>query len=63
MIENKQKIRSEITSTMVVMNGLATTAGSSLIFFARSGKIAPTSFAMHMVANSDNETTNEILKV
>ena len=28
VIENKQKTRREITSTIVVMNGFATTAGS-----------------------------------
>lgn len=48
-------------SISVVMNGFATTAGSSLHFFASSGKNAPMSFARHMVAKSASETTIEIL--
>ena len=54
-----QNIISEIASIVVVINGLATTAGSSLIFFASSGKQQPISFAIKIVANSASETTND----
>lgn len=56
----KQKTKIEIISTSVVMNGFATTAGSSLTFFARSGKHAPIIFAMQIVTNNAIETTAEI---
>ena len=58
--ENAQKIRSDSTSTIVVMNGFATTAGSRWHFFARSGRNAPTIFATTIVANNASETTSEI---
>lgn len=50
-------------STIVVMNGFATTVGSRWIFFASNGKKQPISFAIQIVKNSDNETTIEILIV
>ena len=61
--EKLQKIMSEITSTIVVINGFATTAGSKWHFFARSGRNAPTIFATTIVANSASDTTNEICSV
>ena len=48
---------------MVVMNGLATTAGSSLSFFANNGRHEPTIFAMQMVQKSETDTTSEIVIV
>ena len=49
--ESMQKIISESASTIVVMNGDATTAGSSLTAFARMGSEQPMSFAMMTVIN------------
>ena len=62
-IENAQKIKSESTSTMVVMNGFATTAGSRWHFFASSGRHAPTILAAQIVIKSEIEITAEILMV
>ena len=59
VIESPQKTRSETTSIIVVINGFATTVGSSLSFFARSGRNAPTSFAIQIVVNNESETTSE----
>ena len=44
-------INSEIASTMVVINGLAITAGSKPIFFAIIGSTHPISFATITVKN------------
>lgn len=59
--DNMQNTISEIASTIVVINGLATTAGSSLHFFARSGRQQPTIFAMQIVQKSAIETTKEMI--
>ena len=49
--ESVQSIIKETASIIVVINGLAITAGSRWHFFARSGKSEPTSFAITIVAN------------
>lgn len=54
---------SDKISMIVVMNGLATTAGSSLSFFARSGKQQPMSFEIVIVIKSESEMTSDIIKV
>ena len=61
--EIKQKIISDKASTIVVMNGLATTAGSSLHTFASMGIMQPTNLAITIVANSANETARHIYQV
>ena len=45
-------------STIVVIKGLATTAGSSLHFLASIGSKHPTSFAITIVINKTKETIN-----
>lgn len=50
------------TSTMVVINGLATTAGSSLHFLAINGNIQPTNFAITIVINKTAEIIKAIFK-
>ena len=51
---------SDNASTMVVMNGLATTAGSSLTFLASIGNIQPTSFAITTVHINASDTTKQV---
>ena len=55
--ESMQKIISESASTIVVINGDATTAGSRLTAFARIGSEQPMSFAMMTVINKLEDTT------
>ena len=43
--ENAQSNNTDTASTMVVMKGFATTAGSRCNHFAKMGNIAPTNFA------------------
>ena len=45
---------------MVVINGLAIIAGSSLTLLAKRGKIPPIILAMITVQNKVKETTNDI---
>ena len=54
---------SDSASTIVVMNGEATTAGSSYIVFARIGKLPPIIFAMTIVANIDTATIALLCRV
>ena len=49
-----------MASTIVVINGLAITAGSSLIFFASKGNMHPMNFARIIVKNNTAETTPAI---
>ena len=51
-MEIKQNRIREVASTIVVINGLATTAGSKWHFFAKSGKEHPTVFAKTTVINN-----------
>ena len=48
---------------MVVMNGLATTTGSSFIIFAMSGSEQPTIFATNIVVIRDRLTVKDIKTV
>lgn len=50
-------------STIVVINGLAITAGSNPNFEATTGKIQPTSFATMTVKNKVKQTTNATMTV
>ena len=43
-MDSRQNIINDNASTIVVINGLATTAGSSLNFLASSGRVHPTSY-------------------
>ena len=58
-----QKIISDSASTMVVMTGLATTAGSRCNVFANRGIKQPTALAITTVANSDSDTTRHNCQV
>ena len=51
---------SDTASTIVVINGLAITAGSRFTLFAKIGRHAPASFATIIVTISERETTIEI---
>ena len=59
MIENPQYINRDKISIIVVMNGLAITAGSSLHFFAISGSIDPTILDSMIVAAREIEITSD----
>lgn len=59
-IDTKQKMMSDKASTIVVMKGLATTAGSNLHTLASKGIKQPTTFAITIVANSDADTARQI---
>ena len=48
---------------MVVMNGLATTAGSNPIFLMSIGSVQPTTFAKKMVRTRVSETTSDTIIV
>ena len=54
---------SESASTMVVINGLAITAGSNQIFFAISGSEQPTTFAIKTVTDNEMQTVAAIKTV
>ena len=56
-----QYTSSDTTSTIVVMNGLATTAGSKCNFLASKGSAEPTIFAMMIVITIAIHITNEII--
>ena len=51
----------EIASTIVVIKGLAITAGSSFIFFASKGNIQPIISAKITVQTSVKDTTKETI--
>ena len=55
---NAQQIVKDNTSTIVVMKGDATTAGSKRHFSASNGKIEPINFAITIVANMEILITN-----
>ena len=52
-------MKSDSASTIVVIKGLAITAGSSPIFLAISGRVHPTSFAASTVTSSVRHMTAE----
>ena len=54
---------SEIASTNVVISGDAITAGSSPIFFAKSGRVAPITLAKIIVKASDIATVRDTVRV
>ena len=54
-------INNETASTIVVINGLAITAGSKPIFFAIIGRVLPTIFAHNMVIISVKHTIKAIV--
>ena len=56
-----QYTSNETTSTIVVMKGLATTAGSRCNFFASSGRAEPTIFAMIIVITIAIHITSEMI--
>ena len=56
LVANIQNTRRDKISRMVVINGLAITAGSRWHFLAIKGKDAPTIFAIIMVINIDRDT-------
>ena len=58
---NEKYTRSDIVSTIVVINGLAITAGSRCTAFAATGRRQPTSFAIHTVISNVAETTSAIV--
>ena len=49
---------SDRASTIVVINGLAITAGSSLHFLASNGSVQPINLAITIAINNTKETTN-----
>ena len=62
-IDNIQYIIKDKASTIVVINGLATTAGSRWNFLAIRGKIQPTNLAIITVQNSAIEITKHLINV
>ena len=62
MAKPQNKI-TETASTMVVMKGFATTAGSKRQSFARIGNNAPTNLAMITVQNNARETIKHTCQV
>ena len=62
-IDIRQKIIRDSASTIVVMKGLATTAGSNRHTLANIGIIQPTIFAMTTVANRDIDTARHMYQV
>ena len=60
MTDKLQKTMSDTASTIVVMNGLATTAGSRCRSFANNGRQDPMILATQIVKNSAKETVKEI---
>ena len=62
-MDKPQKRITETASTMVVIKGLATTAGSRWASFAKIGSTAPTSFATITVQKSANATTKDTSQV
>ena len=57
LTDNAQKTISDNASTIVVIKGDATTAGSSFIFLAIIGSVHPINFAIITVTNIDIATT------
>ena len=57
MVANRKYTSRDKASTMVVMKGLAITAGSSFRIFATMGSTAPTVFASSTVTNIARHTT------
>ena len=52
-----KKTNNDSASTIVVINGLAITAGSKPSFEASTGKVQPTNFATTTVKNKVKQTT------
>ncbi len=63
LTDSAQNTISESASTIVVIKGDATTAGSSFIFFAIIGSVQPMSFAIITVTNIDMATTALLINV
>ena len=53
----------ERASTIVVIKGLAITAGSNPTFLASMGRVHPTTFAMNMVTTKVKHTTEAMVRL
>ena len=62
MVAREQKTKRDNISKIVVINGLAITAGSSLHFFAINGSEAPTILASTIIIKVAKDTTSADFK-